>query len=148
MKIKPSALSERHIGKLCVIRFSTIGAGFVGHSQRYGLESRDVSTSYILVGRLLLVTEKELTFVDCQYSRHTFDLSWSLGPRLKSTPIFTVKRKDLHTKRKVILNNLEYSNAVMQHLLRANKTGRWNCERRLAVRLKAVREIEETQRAA
>lgn len=150
VKIKPSALSEKHIGRLCVIHFTTHGTGFVGHSQRYGLEEGNISTSYILVGRLQNATEKELNFVDCHYSRHAFDMSWSLGPRLKSTPTFTVKRKDIHTKTKIVLNNLEYSNSVMQHLLKANKKEHWGCARRLAVRLKesrAVKETGDTQRA-
>ncbi len=137
MKIKPSELSRKHIGMVCVVRFSTTGTGFVGHSHAYGLESGSVSTSYILVGRLCEVTDEELLFLNSYYSHHALDLSWRLGPQYEdSNYIHVVRREKLSEKRPIVLNYREKSNAVQQHLLKSNKSTFWNSGHILAAHLK------------
>lgn len=141
MKIKPQALSERHIGMLCVVRFFTEGRGFIGHSQASGLQEGGVYTSYILVGELNDIKDDELIFVNYHKSKHTSDLSFSLGPRYSSDNGPCVVRRDqLPNKGKysfIVLNHLPSSNAVMQHLMKSNTSKFWNCEHRLAEMLKS-----------
>ncbi len=132
LKIHPDDLSKKHIGMVCVIRFTIAFRGEVGHSFGRGSEYSEVHAYYLLLGRICDVTDEEILFCNCHYGRHAHDMTWGLGPHYShSDNVFIVDRNTVNKRMKVYLNKTEGSNAVAQHLRRSNKSEYWNQERRL-----------------
>lgn len=140
MKIRANDLNATHAGCLCFVEWSTSARGFVGHSQRDGLESGEVLTRYVLVGRLSRVTDSELSFSKYHLRRHTYDLSFSLGPRYEmNRENYVLKREVLNPSRLVFINPTERSNAVQQHMrMRDKKSGFWKLLPRFAPAIKSL----------
>jgi hypothetical protein len=117
MKIKPEKISEKHIGCLCLLKWSTSSTGFIGHSHSHGLQSGSVSTNYVLVGRLCQVTEEKLFFLTAWVSSHSTSLSFGLGPHgsLESY-VYEVNRKDLTYRYDAYINPTERANSIQQKL--------------------------------
>jgi hypothetical protein len=113
MEININSVSEKYVGCLCLLKWSTVDSGFTGHSLTHGLERGQVANNFLLVGRLCQVTNEGLCFLTAVTAvRAGFGRRyWSLEEHDIQGVTFEELREST-----VFINPTENSNSIQQYL--------------------------------